>query len=399
MLNLFLVLTNVTALGAGIEVEWAAVPASGGEPGSVSVGLSLPEDELLFVSAGSSVGASSGEMFASFEATASIDGELNTRSSGRKSRDGEPLEVTLEIDGVIPGTHELSVSLSDRESGQTWEWQGRIEVPLWTSSGWNSGALQITTGLTLRPDEDFHAYWDIFPPMDGGGAQPPVESDLRVAYAVRAPGGEVYREGWFSSSASQSPSGTRTAEVDIDLSGLEAGDYQLLAVALDGSGEIVTSAARGFTLLRAWDIWGNDPEETSSLIWPIARPSELSALRDGESMEERRAVMAEFWRERDPSPSTRRNEFLDLYLGRLDFVDERYSYLGRSGVTTDRGRVYLLLGEPDQVQDYPFETESVPYQVWTYYTPPALVVFVDSDGTGVYELYNDWQEVLGAVSI
>ena len=57
------------------------------------------------------------------------------------------------------------------------------------------------------------------------------------------------------------------------------------------------------------------------------------------------------------------------------------------------GAVGLEGGEPDIVEDMPFETETPPYQVWTYFSPSLTVVFVDDDGFGLYELSTPWSEV------
>ena len=103
--------------------------------------------------------------------------------------------------------------------------------------------------------------------------------------------------------------------------------------------------------------------------------------------------MAEFWQERDPTPGTQRNEYLEMYLARLDEIDQRFSILNIKGINTDQGRVYALLGEPDIIDSRPMETSTLPTQVWTYCSPPIEVSFIDYDGCGMYELATDWEEV------
>ena len=103
--------------------------------------------------------------------------------------------------------------------------------------------------------------------------------------------------------------------------------------------------------------------------------------------------MAEFWHKRDPSPSTVQNEFLEMYLTRLDCIDANFSVLNTMGINTDQGRVFALLGEPDMIDSRPFETSTRPTQVWTYCSPAIEVCFIDYNGCGIFELATDWEEV------
>ena len=50
------------------------------------------------------------------------------------------------------------------------------------------------------------------------------------------------------------------------------------------------------------------------------------------------------------------------------------------------GMIYIIYGEPEQVESHPFELNSKPYQIWYYYSLSRTFVFVDEIGTGDYEL-------------
>jgi GWxTD domain-containing protein len=106
--------------------------------------------------------------------------------------------------------------------------------------------------------------------------------------------------------------------------------------------------------------------------------------------------MAEFWQRRDPTAGTVRNEFLEVYLARLDYIEENFSVMNTLGINTDPGRVYALLGEPDIIEYRPLEEYSLPTQTWTYFTPPTVVSFADFGGFGEFELITDWEEVQNA---
>ncbi len=60
----------------------------------------------------------------------------------------------------------------------------------------------------------------------------------------------------------------------------------------------------------------------------------------------------------------------------------------REGWRTDRGRIYIQFGEPDEIDDYPLAANSQPYQVWHYYRRGSYrkFVFVDEFEDGDYRL-------------
>ena len=119
--------------------------------------------------------------------------------------------------------------------------------------------------------------------------------------------------------------------------------------------------------------------------------------------EAKRKFLQDFWARTEAGsgfgPSPMRSEFLR----RVSLANERYSRLRKEGWRTDRGRVLIVYGEPDQIQRYPSEVQSKPYQIWLYFQIEGGVefVFVDKTGFGDYELVHstkrgelrddDWQ--------
>ena len=85
------------------------------------------------------------------------------------------------------------------------------------------------------------------------------------------------------------------------------------------------------------------------------------ALTDEETQEyqslttraERAAFIARFWAGRDPSPLTLRNEAEEAFWERVSAADELFTDTTISGWRTDRGRVYIVLGPPDEITSYP----------------------------------------------
>ena len=120
----------------------------------------------------------------------------------------------------------------------------------------------------------------------------------------------------------------------------------------------------------------------------IASSQELSKLKDLNTLEERIKAFNDFWLGRDPTVGTPRNEVKEEFYRRIDYANRRFKGLRREGWRTDRGRVYIMHGEPDQVDDYPMSPSYLPYQIWHYYKQGRYLrfLFVDEDLDGDYRL-------------
>ncbi len=371
-------LALVLSVLTGFQVTWNAEPAREQGVGAVHITVRLDEEDLLFV-------MEDGSEAASWEVAAIVDGELSERNSGSVFKSELPVIETLSILNLPTGSHILTVIMRDLETGRSCSREEEIEISLIDSTFWSSGGLQILEGLTQRASGSTEVIWNVYTPSQ----QP---DSINAAYVLRDVYGVTMREGWMNMTASGS-SFEYTAYIDIN--NLDAGEYEILAVVVCGD-TIVAASRKRLDLLQSWDVWGKDPDLTRRLIRPIASSTELSSLANAEGPSSRNAVMSEFWHRRDISPGTVRNEYLEEYLARLDFVEDNFSVLNTMGINTDQGRVYILLGEPDINENRPLENSTLPSQTWTYFTPPLEVSFIDYYGCGEFELYTEWEEVRNA---
>jgi GWxTD domain-containing protein len=120
----------------------------------------------------------------------------------------------------------------------------------------------------------------------------------------------------------------------------------------------------------------------------IASNQEIEQYESLDSLESKRKYLYNFWLRRDTNPQTAVNEFREDYLGRVKLADDRYRTMNKDGYRTDRGRVILVYGMPDQIDRYPNETNLKPYELWSYNSIEGGVIFVFGDITGFsdYEL-------------
>lgn len=110
---------------------------------------------------------------------------------------------------------------------------------------------------------------------------------------------------------------------------------------------------------------------------------------------ERKAFIEEFWKRRDPDPETEENEFKKEYLGRIATANKLFRGGGKEGFIQDRGRIFILLGPPDDIYAEPVGRHmgAKSYETWDYLDPYHIqLAFVDFSGTGEYTLVtpNTW---------
>jgi len=212
------------------------------------------------------------------------------------------------------------------------------------------------------------------------------EESVFVETAVRRRWGSlVYRDSMTI--ALEEPVTRQLREMSLD--SLAPGDYEL-ELRLRGRrlrklDELITTFSIAWTqeaLLK------HDYSSTLDLISYIAEPDEISKLEQLETYQERLDGLNEFWRRRDPTPGTADNETRQEFFRRVRLANQSFTFMRQPGWRTDRGRVYIKHGEPDQIDDYPFAPNSHPYQEWHYYRGGRYrqFTFVDENEDGDYRL-------------
>src|SRR4029077_10514482 len=110
----------------------------------------------------------------------------------------------------------------------------------------------------------------------------------------------------------------------------------------------------------------------------IITDEERKAFRNFQTDEERQQFVEQFWLRRDPTPDTEENEFKEEHYRRIAYANDRFPS-GIPGWKTDRGRIYITFGPPDEIESHPSggtyerpfeegggETTFFPYEDWRY---------------------------------
>ncbi|MBS1519030.1 MAG: GWxTD domain-containing protein [Bacteroidetes bacterium] len=117
----------------------------------------------------------------------------------------------------------------------------------------------------------------------------------------------------------------------------------------------------------------------------IASSEEMDKIRSASTPELREKYFVEFWRDKDPSPNTSKNELMVEYYKRINIANERYTHY-IDGWKTDMGMVFIIFGEPNNIERHPFTEGTKPYEIWDFYNENRQFVFIDETGFGDYKL-------------
>ncbi len=125
-------------------------------------------------------------------------------------------------------------------------------------------------------------------------------------------------------------------------------------------------------------------EELLGMLRYFGHEERISALRRARPVE-RSGLWQTFLRETDPNPGTPEHEGLERYFARLAYANQRFRDEGISGWRTDRGEVFMTLGEPDEIFDRSRDP-AYRYWAWNYNQLQVTLFFHDATGFTRYRL-------------
>jgi GWxTD domain-containing protein len=156
-------------------------------------------------------------------------------------------------------------------------------------------------------------------------------------------------------------------------------------------------------LSKTYKKWLNE-----DVVW-IITDEERAAFKQLSNDEERDNFIEAFWQRRDPTPDTEENEYKEEHYRRIAYANEHYA-AGIPGWKSDRGRIYIMYGPPDENESHPSggtyerpmeegggETSTFPFEDWRYrylegIGQEVIIEFVDTCMCGDYHMTMDRSE-------
>lgn len=205
-----------------------------------------------------------------------------------------------------------------------------------------------------------------------------------VKHTLKAVNGEV-KKNWEA--VIHSCSVCRRQE-SLECDSLTNGTYLIDVTLLAKDGKQVAKRSKQFEISSVSFYFDRDIDGAVALVAYIATGQWISEFKKADP-DRRKKIWEDFWREKDPNPVTPKNEFYEEHVRRFKYANENFASSLTPGWQTDRGRIYILNGEPDEIDRYSGDVSRNPMEVWYYYTKGRRFIFVDETGFGDYVLVSD----------
>lgn len=116
----------------------------------------------------------------------------------------------------------------------------------------------------------------------------------------------------------------------------------------------------------------------------VADQEDIDQITGSQNESDRQYRFEEFWKRQDPTPTSVRNEAFEEYYSRIETANRRFkSYT--EGWLTDMGRVYIIYGEPTNIERFNSANGISTVVRWSYGNT-QMFTFEDNTGFGDYRM-------------
>ena len=289
---------------------------------------------------------------------------------------------------IAPGSYTLSATVRDVGGSRNATQQapitvpslgaGRLSTPVMVYEASGRNALDSAPSLLASPrssavfgrDSTVAIYVEAY----GQGTRLPIDFVVRNDKGVQL---------WRDSATLARRGGLFSGIVSVPISTVGVGTGQVSFTRRDGPGSVDAPLFVSF----GEDIPLMSFEDMVGYLRFFATPGRINALRSA-APERRASVWAEFLRATDPVPETPTNEDLQAYFGRIQIANGQFRMDRNPGWLSDRGMVYVSLGEPDEVFERNLNQSitttqmgsATRIQIWQYRQFNSQLVFYDETG-------------------
>lgn len=340
------------------------------------------------------------------------DGQWRKEILVASEEDLERGSSILDIAGLMvePASYTLSVSLRDELSGDSSSVTGELYVPEIPADTLSISQVEMAMEITASQEEgDFVKNGlQILPnPTRIYGYKAPIlyfyveiydlrfGVDLDSTYTIQQKifntSNELVKE--YTPKTQNKPGRTCVEVGGINVLGLEPETYILRIMVRDNANGAEVFSQRWFRVTSPQEegpasspesiaLTPEEAEHYGNVIKYIADKRELDTYRNL-GLEAKARFLDDFWQRRDPDPATAANEFREEHIRRWDYANRQFSKFQQSdGWKSDRGRVYIVYGPPDDIERHPSDFSSAAWEQWFYYSLEGGVHFVFADLSG-----------------
>lgn len=188
----------------------------------------------------------------------------------------------------------------------------------------------------------------------------------------------------------------------VNVTSMSSGKYRLVVSLVDEGGTVLHATEKTFYIynphiqpaqvsavaLKASELAGMTTDELAAEFRKaqyVATDEDIRTFAQLTAEGARREFLSKFWADVEKGKPGKNPVRRADYLQRVAIANQRYGNNTREGWMTDRGRVYILYGDPDEIERLPSLGNAKPHEIWHYYQIENGVEFVFIDRSGFSE--------------
>ncbi|HXK50005.1 MAG TPA: GWxTD domain-containing protein [Clostridiales bacterium] len=159
----------------------------------------------------------------------------------------------------------------------------------------------------------------------------------------------------------------------IPLENLLAGNYRIEMDLVIGGKKYI----RDTVFYLRWGDLSLNVSDIDSALEQMLYIADYDSIKDVFKMpeEEKKEWFKNFWNGLETSLNLKSNSLMEEYFRRVTYANLHFSVPQKEGWKTDMGKVLCMMGDPDEIQSYPFAKNQKPYEVWIYYDLNVQYIF------------------------
>lgn len=312
-----------------------------------------------------------------------------------------------------PGVYSADVSLKDVNGSNSASASFIVSIPQFQADSLQASQIEFVSGIEKaggnktflkgnssvipNPSRRFgilnpvlYLYYELYnAPSVGSGT-------LNVTYTIKSQDGKTVKT--YPSMMVKKSKDPAAVINGVNVSAIPTGIYKFQVTASDSATGQEVTFGRNFEVIQMDyarqkpPISPEDAEIAGRILKYIATPEQYK-IYEGLNLTGKAQFLVQYWKRLDPTPETDANELLEKIQQRYNYANQNFGWGRQEGWASDRGRILIKYGFPDDIERHVYESDSVPYEIWSYNKEKSYIfVFADERSDGHYKLIHSTRE-------
>ena len=313
---------------------------------------------------------------------------------------------------ILPGNYKIIIEASEAGGKAKGKLRKSIIVPKIEGNVWSSSEIEFVTSAEISEDENhlskgnlkiipnpsrrygilipkllFH--YEIYGIIQDG-------AELVVDYSIQDEEGNRIKT--LNNVKINKPGVSASILHGIDVSNLKSGVHNLLGVISDPENNFTINISRQFEIIQAEffqspQVLSGEQAEIFGAILSYIGTSQQLEFFESLNNTGKAGYVIQYWKNLDPDPATMENEYLETIQKRFSYASKNFGWGKNPGWKTERARILIKYGMPDEIEQHYSESNTNPYEIWMYrFEKKYAFIFGDLQGNGRFVLLHSDKE-------